>query len=86
MLLLMKILGPEYVVWDKAANIRFRRPGKGTLEARFEISAEEIAAIREATLRESSVDRVYLVEFKDAEGKVCASIEKTIYIRRKAAG
>ena len=28
MLMLIKILGPEYVVWDKAATIRFRRPGR----------------------------------------------------------
>src|SRR5215217_7970498 len=31
MLMLIRILGPEYVVWDKAAKIRFRKPGKGTL-------------------------------------------------------
>ena len=29
MLMLLKILGPEYIVWDKSANIRFRKPGKG---------------------------------------------------------
>ena len=29
MLMLIENLGPDYVVWDKSANIRFRRPGKG---------------------------------------------------------
>jgi acyl-coenzyme A thioesterase PaaI-like protein len=83
MLMLMKILGREYIVWDKAASIRFRRPGKSLLEARFVLSEEEIAAIRELTAREKSVDRVYTVEFKDREGNVCATIEKTVYIKRK---
>jgi acyl-coenzyme A thioesterase PaaI-like protein len=82
MLLLINILGPGYIVWDKAANIRFKKPGRGTLEARFRVSEDEIAAIREIAAREKSVDRVYTVELKDRDGIVCASIEKTVYIRR----
>ena len=35
MLMLIKILGREYVVWDKAAKIRFKRPCKETLFADF---------------------------------------------------
>ena len=26
MLMLIKLLGPDFIVWDKAATIRFRRP------------------------------------------------------------
>ena len=37
MLMLIHILGPEYVVWDKAAKIRFRKPGKKTLYAEFNL-------------------------------------------------
>lgn len=83
MLLLIKILGPGYIVWDKSANIRFRRPGRGTLDASFRITEDEIAAIRELTAGEQSVDRVYTVEFKDREGLVCATIEKTLHVRRR---
>jgi len=83
MIMLIKILGPEYIVWDKAAAIRFRKPGKGRLVAHFHLSSREITAIREAVAGGESVDRKYLVEFKDGEGVVCASIEKTIYIKRK---
>jgi acyl-coenzyme A thioesterase PaaI-like protein len=85
MLLLINILGPGYVVWDKAACIRFKKPGRGRLEARFRVSEDEIAAIRELAAREKSVDRVYTVELKDRDGVVCASIEKTVYIRRVSA-
>jgi acyl-coenzyme A thioesterase PaaI-like protein len=83
MLMLIKILGPTYVVWDKSANIRFKKPGRGTLEAQFLVTEEEIATIRELSSQAKSIDRVYPVEFRDRDGQVIAAIEKTIYIRRK---
>jgi hypothetical protein len=85
MIMLIKLLGPEYVVWDKAAAIRFRKPGRATLTARFVISDEELAAIRAAAAAQPSVDRTYVVDLCDAAGVVHATIEKTIYIRRKDA-
>src|SRR5262250_862262 len=33
MIMLIKILGPGYTVWDKAATIRFLKPGRATLFA-----------------------------------------------------
>src|SRR5262245_34513451 len=82
MLMLIKILGPDYVVWDKADSIRFKKPGRGMLEARFLVTEDEIATIRDLAAREKSIDRVYPVEFKDQDGQIIASIEKRIYIRR----
>src|SRR5260370_31069378 len=38
MIMLIHLLGREYVVWDKAATIRFRKPGRSTLTATFKIS------------------------------------------------
>lgn len=83
MLMLIHILGPGYTVWDKAANIRFRRPGKSVLYAAFYLSDEEIEEIRSLADRAASIDRVYNVEFKDIEGVVHAHIEKTLYISKK---
>ena len=83
MLMLIHILGPEYVVWDKAANIRFRRPGKETLFAEFNLSGEEIEEIRRLAETERSVDRIYNLELRNKEGVVHAEIEKTLYIRKK---
>ncbi len=84
MIMLIKILGPDYVVWDKAATIRFKKPGRGTLFARFAISEEEIAEIRRLLETAPSIDRVYRVELTDAAGVVHAEVDKTIYIRRNA--
>jgi len=85
MILLIKILGPAYTVWDKAATIRFVKPGRSRLYARFLLEEEEIQTIRRLTQTAPSVDRVYRVDLKDAAGVVHASVEKTIYIRRNDA-
>ena len=74
MIMLIRILGKDYVVWDKAASIRFRKPGRGTLYATFRITEEEINAIHEAAAGGEPIDRVYNVELKDADGIVHACI------------
>jgi acyl-coenzyme A thioesterase PaaI-like protein len=83
MVMLIKVLGPGYVVWDKAASIRFKKPGTSTLFAKFVLTEEETDAIKDALGSAPSVERVYLVELVDAEGVVYASIKKTVYIRKK---
>jgi acyl-coenzyme A thioesterase PaaI-like protein len=83
MLMLIKILGPDFIVWDKAAVVRFRKPGRGRLNAQFLVTEEEVATIRNLSSQAKSIDRVYPVEFKDRDGEVVATIEKTIYIRRR---
>ena len=85
MVMLIKVLGPDYVVWDKAASIRFRKPGTNTLFAKFVITDEEMRAVKTALAAAPSIERIYLVELVDAKGVVHASIEKTVYIRRKDA-
>ena len=83
MLMLLHRLGPEFVVWDKAASIQFKKPGRATLHARFIVSDEELAAIRAALETQRSVDRTYTVDLTDSSGTVCATIEKLLYIRRR---
>lgn len=85
MIMLMKNLGPGYVVWDKAASIRFLRPGRSTLRVRFELGAAELDAIRRALEKRRSVDRVYTVRLVDDDGVTCAEVEKTIFVRRADA-
>lgn len=84
MLMLIKNLGSGYEIWDKAATIRFRRPGRSTLQARFILDEQEIRRLNELSIDES-IDRVYSVDLTDDEGTVCATIEKTIHIHKLAA-
>src|SRR5262245_60148056 len=83
MIMLIRCLGPDYIVWDKAATICFKRPGRTTLFAHFALDDAELATIRSEAEIARSVDRVYMVELKDARGVVHATVEKTVYIRRK---
>ena len=84
MIMLIQLLGSEFVVWDKSAEIRFLKPGRTTLHATFKIEDEELEAIRKAT-EAGPVDRTYSVELLDAESVSHAAVTKTIYIRRKSS-
>jgi len=81
MLMLIHLLGPDYLVWDKAASIRFLRPGRNTLYATFRIEEAELDQIRALLASESKIERSYTVALADAEGVVHAEVVKVIQIR-----
>ena len=83
MLMLINILGPDYIVWDKAATIRFKKPGKGLMKASFHLSEEQIEEIRKAADTQPKVEPQFQVLVKDAEGNVVAEIDKLLYVRKK---
>lgn len=82
--MLMLALGQNAIVWDKAATIRYRRPGRETLYADFLITPEEIAGIHTDLARNGETERTYLVELKNRDGLVHAQVERTVYIADKA--
>ncbi len=84
MLMLIEILGPEYIVWDKSATIRFKRPGRATLYATFKISDPEIETIKNLLKSEHSIDRKYEISLTDERGIIHTAIEKIIYISKKS--
>ena len=83
MMMLIQCLGRDYVVWDKAASIRFRRPGRTTLFATFQFEQPLVDGIREELQTVDKLDRHFTVELKDAAGEVHAIIEKTVNIRKR---
>jgi len=85
MLMLMANLGREYIVWDKAATIRYRKPGKGTVRAEFRLSDSQIEDVREKLKTLPKYEPVFTVEVKDEAGGVIAEVEKVIHVRRKEA-
>lgn len=85
MIMLMKILGRGYVVWDKAATIRFKKPGRETLHATFRVSANDVATIRAAIETSGKTEHTFAVELVNAEGVVHASCEKLLSISRAGA-
>lgn len=83
MIMLIKRLGPDYVVWDRAATIRFLKPGRGTLRAAFHLSGDELDALRAELEGRRSVDRSWTVDLVAEDGDVVASVEKVLYVRRR---
>ena len=81
--LLIMGLGKEFIVWDKAASIQYKRPGKTTLYAEFVITPQELDEIREILTRQPELDRVYRIELKDSDGIVHSVVERTVYIAHK---
>ncbi|MFO8142549.1 MAG: DUF4442 domain-containing protein [Marinobacter sp.] len=83
MLLLMRRLGNDYIVWDKAASIDFVRPGKGRVMARFELTGNRVDEIRLATAGGDKYLPEWTVEVVDETGEIVARVYKTLYVRRK---
>ncbi len=84
MLMLVKNLGPDYIVWDKAASIRFRKPGRGTVHAIFILPEDRLQEIRRAADADGKTEPEFTAEVRDRHGDVVAELHKTIYVRRKA--
>ncbi len=83
MLLTLNTLGKNYIVWDKAGAIDFRRPGRGTVRAHFRLDDAMLDEIRAATAGGEKYLRWCETEIVDTEGEVVARVRKQLYIRRK---
>jgi acyl-coenzyme A thioesterase PaaI-like protein len=83
MVLMMKNLGREYVVWDKQGTVRFLKPARGTVTARFHLPEERIVEARSATASGEKFEPAFRVDIVDAEGITVADVEKVLYIRRR---
>lgn len=81
-MILMENLGPDYIVWDKRAAIRFRRPAKGIVRAEFRLNDEQVEEVRRAADTQPKVEPTWNVEIKDRSGEVVAVVERTMYVKR----
>lgn len=83
MLMLINLLGKGYIVWDKAAAIRFKRPGTSKVYAQFRLTPEQLAGFREELKGKNKIEPILTVYIKDEEGNVIAEVDKTLYIKKK---
>jgi acyl-coenzyme A thioesterase PaaI-like protein len=81
MLLMLRQLGPGFVVWDRAASIKFLKPGRGRIRAEFSLPPAEVERVRALVHAATKIDQSYTVQLLDAGGVVVAEVEKTLYIR-----
>ena len=83
-LLLVAKLGKNYYVWDKAANIEFVKPGRGTVSAVFAWSQSEIDEIVAQTAAGQKCHPVRTLNIVDAQGDTVARVEKTLYVKKRS--
>ena len=83
MFMLMKILGKDYIVWDKAGSIRFKKPGRSTLYGQFVIAESDLQEIHAALVDQPKTERTFQANLVDKNGEIHATIERLIHIRRK---
>lgn len=84
MIQLIRILGDDYVVWDKSATINYKRPGKETIYCEFIFSSEDITNIKKDVAAKGEIDIVKTPNIVDKNGVVIAELSKTIYVAEKA--
>jgi hypothetical protein len=86
MLLLIQLLGKEYLVWDKSAGIEFIKATKKKVRSVIKVSDEDLAEIRRNTANGDKYFSKFFVDIKDADNELIARGEKVIYVRRKLKG
>ena len=84
MVQLINLLGDDYVVWDKSAEIFFKRPAREGLFAEFNYTTEELADIKARVATENEIDIVKTTQLTDQTGTtVFCEVRKTIYVADK---
>ncbi|MBC7540884.1 MAG: DUF4442 domain-containing protein [Bacteriovorax sp.] len=83
MLMLMQILGRDFLIWDKAASIRFKKPGLGKVSAVFELSSEQIESFKNDLKTKEKIEPVLTVLVRDEAGSIVAEVEKVLFIKNK---
>jgi acyl-coenzyme A thioesterase PaaI-like protein len=83
MILVMRRLGRDYIVWDKAGEIEFIKPGRGTVHCRFDVDEALLEELRAATADGAKALRWLDCPVTDARGELVARVRKQLYVRRK---
>ena len=81
---LMELLGNDYVVWDKAAQIPFKRPARENLNAHFTFSSEELQEIKSRVAQENEIEFIKTTQLMNSDqSTVFCQVDKTIYVAKK---
>jgi acyl-coenzyme A thioesterase PaaI-like protein len=84
MVQLINILGNDYVVWDKSAEINYRRPAKKVAFATFEFTNREIENIKERVIKEKEFDLIKEINITGPNDEVLCELKKVLYVADKA--
>jgi len=83
MIMTLRRLGDDYIVWDKAAEIEFVAPGREDVYAEFHVDDAMLDEIRAATATGEKYLRWCETVVATRTGEVIARVRKQLYVRRK---
>lgn len=83
MLMLMEILGKDFIVWDKGASFKFVRPIVEKVKCRFLIDEATLAAIRAKVKADGEYTFELPLKYEDDNGTVYAVFNKIMYAAGK---
>ena len=83
MIMILRNIGSQYVVWDKAAEIEFVKPGRGLVSAEFRLEEAMLNELRDAAAGNEKVLRWFDIAVIDSQGDLVAKVRKQIYVRLK---
>lgn len=83
MLLLIQLLGKEYWVWDKSAEIEFIKASSKPVKSKITISSDNLEEIRHRTDTGEKYLPEFVIEIRDDANELVATIRKILYVRRK---
>jgi acyl-coenzyme A thioesterase PaaI-like protein len=83
MLLVLHHVGRDHLVWDRAGEIEFVKPGRGTVYAEFRLTDEHLAEVRSLAADGGRALVWFDTDVVDEHGEVVARTRKQVYARRK---
>lgn len=83
MVMFIRLLGKQYIVWDKAGRIEYLKPGRQDLYADVEIEKDELDFIRSTLETTPKLEKEYTLEWKTADGELCCRVHKLLYFRKR---
>jgi acyl-coenzyme A thioesterase PaaI-like protein len=84
MLILMHKLGSDYIVWDKAASIEFKRPGKGKVRATFRIADQRVEEIKQIVDSQGKYEPEFEINILGEKDEVVCRVRKTLWVKRRS--
>lgn len=84
MIQLMYLLKEEFIVWDKSAQIKFKKPARENVFASFTFTAEEVEEIRAKVKQHQEIEHIKTTHITNKSGEILyCEVIKTIYIANK---
>lgn len=83
MLMLLNILKKDYIIWDKSASIRYKKPAYDTVYAEFILTDDRIQEIKDEVELHSKATPEFNIKIVDKNNELIAEVNKIISVKKK---